>query len=121
MIIKRSKYGSSKVLYEDIKFDSKLECNAYKYFKENNITILELQPRYLLQDSFKHNGKSYRKIEYVADFKIELNGEEIVIDMKGMRTDVYAMKEKMLLYKYRDIKFYCIKSIKELRLFIEGV
>ena len=34
----------------------------------SEISDLELQPRFLLQESFKKNGKTYRKIEYVADF-----------------------------------------------------
>ena len=48
------------------------ESRRYKELKllerAGEISNLKLQPRFLLQDSFKKNGKTYRKIEYVADF-----------------------------------------------------
>ena len=93
-----------------ILFDSNIEA---KYFREyilskmeaGEITRYELQPRYLLQEAFKHNGKRYKKIEYVADFLIEYkNGEELVVDIKGMVTETAKLKKKWFLKLYPEKK-----------------
>lgn len=67
-----NKYRNKKVIVDGEEFDSKKEGNRYKELKlleeTGEISNLELQPRFLLQDSFKKNGKTYRKIEYIADF-----------------------------------------------------
>lgn len=67
-----NKYGNRKIIVDNIKFDSIKESIRYKELvllqKTGKIQDLKLQPRFLLQESFKKNGKTYRKIEYVADF-----------------------------------------------------
>ena len=67
-----NKYRNKKVIVDGKEFDSKKEGNRYKELRllerAGEISNLELQPRFLLQDSFKKNEKTYRKIEYVADF-----------------------------------------------------
>lgn len=67
-----NKYRNRKVIVDGKEFDSKKEANRYcelkLLLKAGEITDLKLQPRFLLQDSFKKNGKTYRKIQYVADF-----------------------------------------------------
>lgn len=50
--------------------------------RAGKISNLQLQPRFLLQESFKKNGKTYRKIEYVADFQYIENSKTIVEDVK---------------------------------------
>ena len=100
-----SKYNNKKTIVNGIKFDSKLESEFYEYLLEMGCDF-ELQPVFLLQDKFEHNGKKYRKIEYKADFRIG----NVVIDVKGQETDVFKLKRKMLLYKYPEIEFYCVKK-----------
>ena len=67
-----NKYRNKKVIVEDYVFDSIAESKRYKklklLLKAGEIQDLQLQPRFLLQDSFKKNGKAFRKIEYIADF-----------------------------------------------------
>ena len=67
-----NKYRNKKEIEDDYVFDSIQESRRYKelklLLKAGKISDLELQPRFLLQDSFKKNGKTFRKIEYVADF-----------------------------------------------------
>ena len=81
-----SKYHNQKVIVNGVKFESKKEANRYWELllleRKGMIKELELQPRFLLQEGFKKNGKTYRKIEYVADFKYIENGETIVEDVK---------------------------------------
>ena len=69
----QSKYKNKKTQVDMYIFDSAKEAQRYRELKllerAKEISNLELQPRFLLQESFKKNGKTYRKIEYVADFK----------------------------------------------------
>ena len=42
----------------------------------------------------------------MADFVVTYSdGHVEVIDVKGVRTDVYKLKRKMLLFKYPDLIF----------------
>lgn len=65
---KKSKYKNKKVIIDGIKFDSIKEANYYKNLillkKAGHVIDFKLQPRYLLQESFKKNGKTYRSIYY---------------------------------------------------------
>lgn len=105
----RSKYRNVKKIINGIKFDSKKEAQRYLILQANeingHISNLELQPEFILQDKFKYLGKTIRAIKYKADFKYIENGIEIVEDVKGMKTSVYKLKKKLLLYKYPDINF----------------
>lgn len=108
-----NKYKNTKIVVDNIKFDSNLEATRYKELKllerAGTITDLELQPRFLLQDSFKKNGRTFRKIEYVADFKYIENGKTIVEDVKGLQTDVFKLKHKIFEKVYPDLTLKIIK------------
>lgn len=108
-----NKYRNKKVIVEDYVFDSIQESKRYKELKlllrAGQISNLELQPHFLLQDSFKKNGKTYRKIEYIADFKYIENGKTIVEDVKGMQTDVFKLKHKLFEKKYPELELRIIK------------
>lgn len=108
-----NKYRNKKVIVEDYVFDSIEESRRYKELKlllrAGKISNLELQPHFLLQDSFKKNGKTYRKIEYIADFKYIENGKTIVEDVKGMQTDVFKLKHKLFEKKYPELELRIIK------------
>jgi hypothetical protein len=100
-----SKYGSLKVELDGHVFDSKIESRYYEQLKwlETNKQILffRLQPRYLLQEAFKKDGKSFRKIEYIADFEVHhLDGSIEVIDVKGMETEAFKIKRKLFEKRY---------------------
>lgn len=102
-----SKYGAKNVEIDGIKFQSKLEARYYeqlKWLKANKqIKNFKLQPKYLLQDKFKKYGKSYRKIEYIADFEVKhLDGSTEVIDVKGVETEAFKIKRKLFEAKYLD-------------------
>lgn len=108
-----NKYRNKKVIVDGKEFDSKKEGNRYKELRllerVGEISNLELQPRFLLQDKFKKNGKTYRKIEYVADFKYIENGKKIVEDVKGIQTDVFKLKHKIFEKVYPDLELRIIK------------
>jgi hypothetical protein len=104
-MIKRNKYGNHKVEIDGHKFDSKLEARYYNELKllkqAGEIKGFSLQPKFELQPNYKRGNKTIRKITYSADFKVEhIDGEIEIIDIKGHITKEFALKRKMLEYKY---------------------
>jgi len=105
--VKKPKYKNKKTVVDNIEFDSKKEANRYfelKFLlKVGEIKNLEFQPKYILIDDFKDfEGIWHRKIAYIADFRYwDVKKEkEIVEDVKGMKTEVYRIKKKLLLHKF---------------------
>lgn len=102
-----NKYHNKKILFDGHNFDSIKEKNYYIKLKALEkaglIRNLELQKEYLLQESFKLNGTTRRKITYKSDFSyISTQDDKIhVVDVKGFRTEVYRLKKKMFEYKYK--------------------
>ena len=108
-----NKYKNRKIVVDNIKFDSILEANRYQELKllqrARQISNLRLQVPFLLQESFKKNGTTRRKIEYIADFVYEENGQTVVEDTKGMKTETFKIKQKLFEYKYPDLELKIIK------------
>ena len=108
-----SKYRNKKTQIGMYVFDSIAESKRYKELalleKAGQIKGLELQPKFLLQEGFKKNGKTYRKIEYIADFMYIENGKVIIEDVKGMETDIFKLKRKMFEYKYPEFELRIVK------------
>lgn len=116
---KINKYHNRKVLYEGIKFDSKKEAIRYKELKllekTHEIAGLSLQPRYELIPKYTDNkGDHIRAVTYIADFTYYDNQlkKQIIEDVKGMQTDVYKIKKKLLEYKLKDNPNVIFKEIK---------
>ena len=97
-----NKYGNQKVVYEGIKFDSKKELRRYLelrlLLRSGAISKLELQKPYILIDK-SDNG---RQIVYKADFVYVDNrtNTTVVEDVKGVRTDVYKLKKRLMAERY---------------------
>lgn len=106
----QSKYKSSKIVYNGIKFDSKLECNIYKRIEELGIGC-ELQPSYQLQPKFMFDKHIIRPINYIADFRLNINNVEYILDAKGLETQAFKLKKKMFMYVYKK-DIILIKSVK---------
>jgi hypothetical protein len=101
----QTKYNSRKVEVDGIVFDSKIEAKFYEQLKwlqeHNQILFFRVQPRYLLQEAFTKEGKTYRKIEYIADFEVHhLDGSIEVVDVKGVETEAFKIKRKLFEHKY---------------------
>lgn len=111
-----TKYKSKKTIINWMIFDSQLEARFYKYFIDNpKYKLLDRQIKFILQDKFTYNKKSYREIVYIADFKIEYEGDIYYVDSKWMKTDIFLLKYKLWLKRYWDENILIIcKSIKEL-------
>jgi hypothetical protein len=101
----KNKYGARKVMVDGITFDSVAEGKYYlqlKWLKQaKQIKDFKLQPRFLLLESYKKNGKTVRKTEYVADFEIHnLDGTIEIVDVKGVETPIFKLKKKMFEARY---------------------
>lgn len=108
-----NKYHNKKVQVDMYVFDSIAESRRYKELKlleqAGEISKLELQPRFLLQEGFKKNGKTFRKIEYIADFQYIENGKLVIEDVKGKETEVFKLKRKLFEHEYPDYELKLIK------------
>ena len=90
-----SKYGNKRVTYFGNTFASGKEGKRYLVLRQDEIdgTIsgLELQPK------FKFELCGVKICTYIADFKYTtLQGDEIIEDVKGFKTDVYKLKKKLM-------------------------
>ena len=97
----RSKYWAKKIEFEGIMFDSKLELEFYQKLRNQGITVIERQTKFILQESFHIGKELIREIAYKADFLIEWCWHNIYIDSKGMETPEFKIKHKMWLAKFR--------------------
>lgn len=115
---KRSKYGAKKTEIDGHKFDSKGEASCYQFLKNDpRVTIIELQPRYLLQDKYTtKDGRKIRAIEYVADFLITVEWDVYIIDFKWLATPLFLLKVKLFERRYPDEILVIAKNLKELRM-----
>lgn len=109
---KINKYHNKKCVYNGIKFDSIREKNHYIALKQMQdvgiISELKLQVPFLLLDTIRHNGKTYPKTKYIADFTYIKDNKLYVEDVKSEITrkdKTYRLKIKILLDRYKDIIF----------------
>lgn len=100
------KYGNQTVVRNGRKFDSKREAGRYAELqlmqRAGMITDLKTQVSYLLIPAqYDENHRCIeRSCRYVADFVYRQNGELVVEDAKGLKTDVYRIKKKLMLQIY---------------------
>lgn len=96
-----NKYGARKVVSPDgYVFDSRKEynrwCNLKLLERAGKISDLKRQVKYELIP--KQEGE--RACNYIADFVYCQDGETVVEDCKGFRTEGYKIKRKLLLHKF---------------------
>jgi Protein of unknown function (DUF1064). len=88
---KQSKYGNQITEAEGKKFASKKEAARYLSLRQDpEVTDLECQVRLPI----RING--ILVCTYVADFRYRHNGEVVIEDVKGYRTDTYRLKKKLV-------------------------
>lgn len=100
-----SKYGAKKTIVDGVTFASKAESKYYEQLKwlkqAKQIKDFKLQPKFLLMEKFKKNGKIFRKINYIADFEIHnLDGSIEIVDVKGHETKEFLIKRKLFENRY---------------------
>jgi hypothetical protein len=108
-----NKYGNERVTIDGYTFDSQAEGTRYAALrlmeKAGAIEGLSVHPVYLLQAAFRDStGARHRAITYEADFSYTEGGRAICEDVKGHRTEVFRLKEKLFRFRYPDIELKVI-------------
>jgi hypothetical protein len=103
-----SKMRNVKTVVDGIKFDSKLEANYYCQLlilmRTGEVKGFIMQPKYLLTDTLRKNGVTFKKMYYIADFKVMYaDGREEIVDCKGRLTQLYKNKRKVFEEKYPNL------------------
>lgn len=109
------KYNAKKTKRGNLTFDSQAEARRYDelilLLRSGQVRNLQLQKTYCLQEPFTGlDGKRVLGVDYKADFDYErktapdCNGNvywlHVTEDVKGMRTEKFAIKAKMFHAKY---------------------
>jgi len=120
-----NKYNAKKVEIDGIVFDSRAEGRFYEHLldlmHDGVVESFEMQKPYTLLDKFPHpkTGKTIRAIKYVPDFEvIYTDGRVEVVDVKGMQTDVFKLKCKLFMFRYR-IPLVLVKYNRTTKKFVE--
>lgn len=82
-------------------FDSQKEARRYDelalLLKAGKISNLRLQQTFTLQDGYiSASGDAVRALTYKADFFYTSDGKSIVEDVKGVKTEAYKIKKKLM-------------------------
>lgn len=98
----KNKYHAKRCECDGEVFDSLKEMHRYQKLKllerAGEISNLRRQVKYILIPSQRIDGKVVeRECSYKADFVYEENGQTVVEDAKGYRTEVYRIKRKLML------------------------
>ena len=104
LAIVKSKYGNRKTKGFDSakewRRNQELETlqRAGEISELNRQVPFVLMPSYTIADESTRQGfRTVREIRYIADFTYRLkNGTRIIEDVKGMQTDVFKIKRKLL-------------------------
>lgn len=113
---RRNKYNVSppeERTLDGILFDSKFEMRAYKFLKDAGYKF-DMQVEYVLIESFRFKGKTYRKTAYVADFVFSHHDkEDLIVDTKGKETEMFRLKKKMMAQ--RGLEVVCVRTVSALK------
>lgn len=116
----KTKFGSRKLLINNLTFDSETE-----YYRYLELKILE---KYGIISDVKFHDKEDRllivsnpDVRYFPDFSYVINGEKIIEDTKGMQTPDFIIKKKIVISKIRsgEFNFTFLITRKNKREFIE--
>lgn len=101
-----SKYKSQKIKHDGRTYDSIKEFHRHLELlmlqKAGEISELREQvPFELIPKQYDDNGKvCEHACKYIADFVYIQNGETVVEDTKGLKTEVYKIKRKLMLFRH---------------------
>ena len=97
---KPSKYHAQPTVVDGLRFDSKREAARWRELlileRAGVIKGLRRQVPFVLIDKSEYG----RAVIYYADFTYMENGQEVVEDVKGVKTDVYKIKKRLMAERY---------------------
>lgn len=121
MAINRRVKNATPLVYDSIKFRSKLEVYCYKRLQESNIKTEYESKKFILQQGFELDNEKIRPITYTPDFI----GDTFIIECKGMQTDSFKIKWKMFKYwlftNKINYKLYMPRNQKDIEKIIQDI
>jgi hypothetical protein len=113
---KRSKYGAKRVVVDGESFDSQIEASRWSFLRimerQGEITHLERQVEYKLIVNGVDCGSYFADAKYFTRPTNTQRGEYVIEDTKGVKTDIYKLKKKLVEALYPGVK---IKEVTNAR------
>lgn len=108
-----SKYSNIPTSLDGYNFDSQAEANRFAELqllqRAGEIHSLAVHPTYQLQEPFRHQGKAIEAITYEGDFEYTENGQIVCEDVKGVQTEVFRIKKKLMARTHPEIELRIVK------------
>lgn len=102
------KYNAKKTWADNVLFDSKLEAGIYEQLKmlqqAGELSDLELQREFVI------NVNQKQVCIYIADFVFKVRDKTIIADAKGVLTDVFKLKWKLMQAVYPEYDYRIFKK-----------
>jgi hypothetical protein len=114
--------NATKVVFDDIKFDSKLELYCYTKLKEANIKAEYNQKSITLIEGFRlKDGTWIRPMINTPDFW----GDDFIIECKGYPNESWTIKKKFIIKhindNYPNHTYYIASTQKEINQIINKI
>jgi hypothetical protein len=116
--------NATKLVVNDVKFDSKLEAYFYSLLVSSNIEF-HFQKKFVLQDKFIFNREAIRELSIIIDFWLPTKNR--LIDTKGWQTYDGKINHKLLkkylvnTYPGKEIIIDIPKNKKECDILIANI
>ena len=97
---------------------NKIEIDGHFFFKKEGqiyaeykldplVTILNIEPKFILQEKYEFFGEKMHSVKYKSDFKIAVNGIKlpIIVEVKSVQTKNfadYSMRKRLFLKHILD-------------------
>lgn len=110
-----SKYHNRRVKADGYTFDSQAEYRRYQELRlleqAGDIDSLRVHHRWTVFVAFKdRDGKRHRAVVYEDDFSYREGSRWIVEDVKGVRTAVFRIKEKLFRHRFPGVDFRIVEA-----------
>jgi hypothetical protein len=100
-----NKFNAKKVEYDGIKFDSRKECAHYIMLKDKEIRGIIKNLKTQVKYELLPRNERFKPTIYIADFVYEVDGVEVVEDVKGLRKgaaySLFKIKQKLMYDKFK--------------------
>ena len=95
-----NKYNNKVTYIDNIRFDSRKEAMHYVYLKDLERKGVIHKGTLQLQVPFPFIYEGKKIFKYVADFVYEDDFGKHVVDVKGVRTQLFNLKKKLIEAQY---------------------
>jgi len=103
-----SKYNNRRVTLDGITFDSQAEARRYEQLRllqrAGDISELNVHERIVIVPAELLDGKLERDLFYEADFTYVEHGWRVVEDVKGVQTQLFRLKWRLLRQRWAGLK-----------------